>query len=59
MVIGDLHALQVVLLLPMERLGQVCRHAISLTPIPALLGGILSKNEAGQLALCPRLTHKQ
>ncbi len=53
MAAGDLHALQAALLLPPERLGEVRRPAISLTPIPALPGGLLSENEAGQLALRP------
>ncbi len=59
MATSDLHALQAVLLLPSERLGEVRCHAISHTPIPALLGGLLSKNEAGQLALRPGLPLKQ
>jgi hypothetical protein len=59
MVAGDLPALQAALLLPLERLAEVHRHAISHTPIPAILGGLLSKKEAGQLALHPRLTLKQ
>ncbi len=53
MAAGDLHALQAALLLPPERLGEVRRRAISRTPPPALPGGLLSENDAGQLALCP------
>jgi hypothetical protein len=53
MVAGNLHALQAALLLPAERLGEVRRCAISRTPISALPGGLLSENEAGQLALHP------
>ncbi len=53
MAASDLHALQAALLLPPERLGEVCCCAISCTPIPALLGGHLSENEAGQLVLRP------
>ncbi len=59
MAASDLHALQAVLLLPPERLGEVRRRAISHTPIPALLGGLLSENEGGQLSLCPRPPLKQ
>jgi hypothetical protein len=59
MVAGDLHALQAALSLPPERLGEVRRHAVSRTPIPALLGGLLSENEAGQLALPLRPPLKQ
>jgi hypothetical protein len=54
MAASNLHALQAALLLPPERLGEVRRCAISRTPISVLIGGLLSKNEAGQLALCPR-----
>jgi hypothetical protein len=54
MVTGDLHALQAGLLLPLERLSEVRCRAISGTPISALPGGLLSENEAGQLALHPR-----
>jgi hypothetical protein len=54
MVACDLNALQAALLLLLERLGEVHCHAISYTPIPALQGDLLSKNEAGQLALRPR-----
>ncbi len=54
MVAGDLHALQAALLLPPEHLGEVRRRAISRTPVSALPGGLLSENEAGQLALRPR-----
>jgi hypothetical protein len=49
-----LHALQAALLLPPERLGEVRRRTISRTPISVLIGGLLSENEAGQLALRPR-----
>jgi hypothetical protein len=59
MVAGDLHALRAALSLPPERLGKVRRRAISCTPIPALLGGLLSENEAGQLTLCLRPPLKQ
>ncbi len=59
MAASDLHALQGALLLPLECLGEVRRCAISRSPIPALLGGFLSKNEAGQLTLCPRPPLKQ
>jgi hypothetical protein len=52
MAAGDLHALQASLLLPPERLGEVRRYAISRTP-PALPGGLLSENDAGQLAHRP------
>jgi hypothetical protein len=55
MAASDLHALQAVLLLPPERLGEVRRCAISRTPISVLIGGLLSENEVGQLALAPRL----
>ncbi len=55
MVDGDLYALMAALSLPPERLSEVRRSAISRTPIPALPGGLLSENEAGQLALHPRL----
>ncbi len=51
MAVSDLHALQAALLLPPERLGEVRRRAISRSPIPALLGGLLSENEGGQLSL--------
>jgi hypothetical protein len=54
MAASDLHALQAVLLLPPERLGEVRCHAISRTPISVLIGGLLSKNEAGQLDLLPQ-----
>ncbi len=53
MAASDLHALQAVLLLPLERLGEVRRCAISLTPISVLIGGLLSENEGGHLALRP------
>ncbi len=51
---SNIHALQAALLLPPERLSEVHRRAISRTPISVLIEGLLSKNEAGQLALCPR-----
>jgi hypothetical protein len=54
-----LHALQAELLLPPERFGEVRRRAISHTPISVLIGGLLSENEAGQLALRPRLPLKE
>jgi hypothetical protein len=53
---SDLHALQAELLLLPERLGEVCR---ARTPISVLIKGLLSENEAGQLALCPRPPLKQ
>jgi hypothetical protein len=53
MAAGDLHALQAALSLPPERLGEVRRRAISRTPLTTLQGGLLSENEAGQLALRP------
>jgi hypothetical protein len=53
MAASDLHALQAALLLPPERLGEVRRRAISRTPPTTLPGGLLSENEAGQLALHP------
>ncbi len=53
MAAGNLHALQAALLLPPECLGEVRRRAISRTPITTLPGGLLSENEAGQLALRP------
>jgi hypothetical protein len=56
---SDLHALQATLLLPPERLSEVPRRAISRTPISVFIGGLLSKNEAGQLALRPRPPLKQ
>ncbi len=59
MAASDLHILQAALLLPPEHRGDVRRRACSRTPIPALLGGLLSKNEAGQLALRPRPPLKQ
>ncbi len=34
-----------------EHLGEVCRCAISRTPIPILQGGLLDEGESGQLAL--------
>jgi hypothetical protein len=54
MAASDLHALQAALLIQPERPGEVCRRAISRTPIPVLLGGLLSENEASQLVLRPR-----
>jgi hypothetical protein len=42
---SDLHALQAALLLPPEHTSEVRRLAISRTPIPALLGGLLSEND--------------
>ncbi len=59
MAVSDLHALQAALLLTPERLGKVRRRAISRTPISVLIGGLLSKNEAGQLALRPQPPLKQ
>jgi hypothetical protein len=53
MAASNLHALQAALSLLPERLGEVCRCAISQNPISVLIGGLLSKNEAGQLYLCP------
>ncbi len=53
MAASDLHTLQAALLLPPEHLREVRRRAISRTPLPALPGGLLSENEAGQLALRP------
>ncbi len=54
MAASDLHSLQAALLLLPERLGEVRRRAISRTPISVLIGGLLSENEGGQLALRPR-----
>jgi hypothetical protein len=51
MAASDIHALQAALSLPPEHLGEVRHYGISRTPIPAHLGGLLSMNEAGQLAL--------
>ncbi len=59
MAAGDIHSLQATLLLPLEHLCEVRRRVISRTHIPAILGGLLSKNEAGQLATCPQSTHTQ
>ncbi len=56
---SNLHSLQAALLLLPERLGKVRRPAISRTPISVLIGGLLSENEAGQLALRPRLPLKE
>jgi hypothetical protein len=47
MATGD-QALLAALFLPKKRLGEVCCPAISCTPIPALLGGLLGKTEVGQ-----------
>jgi hypothetical protein len=55
----DVHALQAGLLLPPELLGKVRPRAISHAPIHALVGVLLSKSEAGQLALCPQPTYQQ
>ncbi len=55
MAASDLHALQAELLLLPERLGEVRHHAISRIPISVLIGGLLSENVAGQLALRLRL----
>ncbi len=52
MAIADLHALHAVLKSLLERLGEVCRHMISLIPLWLLLGGLWQgEGEAGQLAL--------
>jgi hypothetical protein len=59
MAASDLHVLQAALSLPPERLGEVRCRAISRTPIPSLLGGLLSMNEVGQLSLRPQLPLKQ
>ncbi len=59
MAAGNLQALQAEHLLPPEHLGKVRHRAISHTSIPALLGGLLSKGEASQLALHPQLTKQQ
>ncbi len=59
MAAGDLHSLQAALLLAPERLGEIRHRAISHTPIPILLEGLLGENEAGQLALRPRPPLKQ
>ncbi len=53
MAASNLHKLQAALSLPLERLGEVHRHAIFRTPIPSLLGGLLSENEVGQLFFAP------
>jgi hypothetical protein len=58
MAASNLHALQAALSLPPERLGEVRRRARTPTP-PALLGGLLSENEGGQLSLRPRPPLKQ
>ncbi len=57
MAASDVHALQATLLLLLKHLREVCRCAVSRTPIPALLGDLLSKNEADQLATCSQPTH--
>ena len=44
---------------PPERHGDVCRHAISRTPLQLLLRGLLGEGESGQLVLRPRPTHQQ
>ncbi len=59
MAASHLHALQATLSLPPERLGEVCRRAIFHTFISVLIGGLLSKNEASQLALHPQPPLKQ
>ncbi len=59
MAAGNVHTLQAALLLLPERPGEVHCCAISGTPIPALLRGLLSKNGASQFALCPLPSHKQ
>jgi hypothetical protein len=59
MAASNLHTFQEALSLPPERLGEVCRRAISRTPILSLLGGLLSENEVGQLSLRPWLPLKQ
>jgi hypothetical protein len=56
---GDLHALLAVLVLPLVRLGEVHRRAISHTPLQLLLGGILGEGEADPLTLHPQPTHQQ
>ncbi len=53
MAASNLHALQTVLSLLPERLGEVRRRAISRTPISVLIGGLLRENEASQLSLRP------
>jgi hypothetical protein len=53
MAASDLHALKAALLLLPGCLGEVRRCAISCTPIPTLLGCILSENESDQLSLRP------
>ncbi len=59
MAASDLYALQAALSLPLERLGEVRRRAISRTPISVLIGGLLGENEGGQLSLRPRPPLKQ
>ncbi len=56
---GDLHELQAALFFLPEHLGEVCHCVISYIPIPALLEGLLSNGEAGQLVLHPWPTHQQ
>jgi hypothetical protein len=58
MAAGDLHALKVALITAGAH-GKVCCHDISCTSIPALLGGLLNKGEAGHLDLWPCPTHQQ
>jgi hypothetical protein len=53
---ADCNTLFAVLMSPPECLGKVCSCAISRIPLPILLGGLLGKGEAGQSALCLRLT---
>jgi hypothetical protein len=59
MAASDLHVLHAVLFLPLERLGEVRRRAISRTPISVLTGGLLSENEGSQLSLRPQPPLKQ
>ncbi len=59
MAASDVHALQAALLLLPEHPGEVHCLAISCTPIPGLLEGLLSENEAGQLTILPQPSHKQ
>jgi hypothetical protein len=53
MAADDLHGFILALLLPLKHLSEVRHCDISRTLIPALLGGLLSDNEASQLALNP------
>jgi hypothetical protein len=57
MATGNLHELLAVLASPQECLSEVCFRAISRTPLPLLLRGLLSEGEAGKLALHPCPTH--